>query len=83
VTQPPNKDPPVRAEVRRVERGAALLSSIEREILVLSAGQHLGIAEIAAQLGIGERRAERILARALRKFDRAMETPHRPWWHFW
>jgi DNA-binding CsgD family transcriptional regulator len=70
-------------EVRRVERAAAALSPIEREVLALSAGLHLGIAEIAARLGIGERRAERILARALRKFDRAMEEPRRRCGRFW
>jgi RNA polymerase sigma factor (sigma-70 family) len=67
----------------RVERAAAALSPLEREVLVLSAGQGLRSAEIGARLGIGERRAERLLARALRKFSRAMEEGPRPWWRWW
>jgi RNA polymerase sigma factor (sigma-70 family) len=67
-------------EHERVERAAAALSPLEREVLVLSAGQGLRNAEIAARLGIGEGRAERILARASRKFSRAMEERPRPWW---
>lgn len=66
----------------RIERAAAALSTLERQVLVLSAGRRLRNAEIAARLGISERRAERILARALRKFDRAMEN-RPPWWQFW
>ena len=71
------------AEVERVERAAAALLPLEREVLVLSAGHHLRNEEIAARLGISERRAERLLARALRKFDRALERQERPWWRFW
>jgi RNA polymerase sigma factor (sigma-70 family) len=76
-------DPPDAAEVRRVNRAAACLSPLEREVLVLSAGRGLRNAEIAARLGIGERRAEHILARALYKFDRAMEQRPRRWWRLW
>lgn len=76
-------DPILPSEQERVEQAAALLSRLEREILVLSAGLGLGNAEIAARLGIGERRATRILARALRKFSRAMEEGARPWWCSW
>lgn len=83
MTQPRNSAPPETAEVRRVERAAAVLSPLERELLVLSAGHGLRNGEIAARLGISERRAERILARALRKFDRAMHEPRRSWWRFW
>jgi DNA-directed RNA polymerase specialized sigma24 family protein len=71
------------SERDRVERAAAGLSALEREVLVLSAGLHLRNAEIAARLGIGERRAERILARALRTFSRAMEDRPRFWWQRW
>lgn len=71
------------AEVRRAERAAAALSPLERELLVLSAGQRLSNAQIAARLGVSERRAERILARALRKFDRAMERRRHRWWDRW
>jgi RNA polymerase sigma factor (sigma-70 family) len=70
------------AEAGRVERAAAALSPLEREVFVLSAGHGLRIAQIAGRLAISERRAERILARALRKFDRAMHE-RRPWWRMW
>ena len=68
------------SEQERVERAAAALSPLEREVLILSAGRGMRNAEIAASLGISERRAERLLARALRKFARAMEGSPRPWW---
>ena len=73
---------PPPAEAERVERAAAALSSLERQVLVLSAGHGFRNDEIAARLGLSERRAERILARALRKFDRAMED-RSPWWRLW
>ena len=76
-------DPPDSAEVRRVERAAAALSPLEREVLVLSAGRGMRNDEIAARLGISERRAERLLARALRKCARALERQEPPWWQFW
>jgi RNA polymerase sigma factor (sigma-70 family) len=69
-------------EQERVERAAAALSPLERDVLVLSAGQGLRNCDIAARLGISERRAERILARALRKFSQAMEESPRPWWRW-
>jgi DNA-directed RNA polymerase specialized sigma24 family protein len=59
------------------------LSALERDVLTLSAGHGLRNADIGAALGISERRAERILARALRKFHRAMEQRPRRWWHLW
>jgi RNA polymerase sigma factor (sigma-70 family) len=68
---------------RCVERAAASLSPPERDVLVLSAGQGLRNHEIARRLGISKRRAERLLARALRKFDRSMHEPPQPWWRFW
>ena len=82
MTRSPQSVPRKAAEVRRVERAAAALSSLERQVLVLSAGHGLRNDEIAARLGLGERRAERILARALRKFDRALED-RSSWWRFW
>lgn len=57
-------------EIDRIKRAAAALSPLERHVLALSAGLRLSNAEIAARLGVSERRAERILAKALRKFDR-------------
>jgi RNA polymerase sigma factor (sigma-70 family) len=75
-------DPAPLGERQRVERAAAALSPLEREVLVLSAGHGLRNGEIGARLGIGEKRAERLLARALRKFSRAMEERPRPWWRW-
>ena len=83
MTRAPKSVPPDKIEVRRVERAAAVLSALEREVLVLSAGHGLGSATIAEKLGLGERRVERILAKALRKFDRAMDERPRPWWRSW
>lgn len=74
---------PVLCEAERVQRAAAALSPLERDVLALSAGRGLRTPEIAAHLGIGERRAERILARALRKFARAMEERPRGFGRFW
>ena len=71
------------AEMERVEHASAVLSPLELEILVLSAGRQLPIADIAARLQINEARAERLLARALRKFDRALRETGKPWWRFW
>ena len=68
---------PLPTDVARVERAASALSPLEREILVLSASHGLRTFEIAARLGIGERRAQRLLARTLRKFDRALERDSR------
>jgi RNA polymerase sigma factor (sigma-70 family) len=72
-----------RAEIEQLERAAAMLSPLERDVLVLSAGLGLRNDEIAARLGLSERRTERLLARALLKFDRALRPRERPWWKFW
>jgi RNA polymerase sigma factor (sigma-70 family) len=74
---------PQPSETERAEWAAARLSWLEREVLVLSAGLGLRNHEIAARLGISERRAERLLARALRKFDRALHQRRSSWWRFW
>lgn len=67
----------------RLERAAACLSPLERRVLELSAVDGLDNAAIADRLGISRRRAERLLARAIVKFDRALDRDSRPWWRFW
>lgn len=58
----------------RVEIAAASLSALERDVFSLSANAGLTNRDIAALLGISERRVERLLARALNKFDRALQS---------
>lgn len=67
----------------RLEKAALSLRPIEREVLVLSARERLSNAEIAARLGITAQAAERLVARALCKLDRALERQERLWWRFW
>ena len=67
----------------RLEQAAANLRPIEREVLVLSARERLSNEEIAHRLGITTAAAERLLADALCKLDRALERQERPWWRFW
>ena len=66
-----------------LEKAASSLRPIEREVLVLSARERLSNGEIAARLGITAQAAERLVARALCKLDRALERQERPWWRFW
>ncbi|HEX5420177.1 MAG TPA: sigma-70 region 4 domain-containing protein [Gammaproteobacteria bacterium] len=70
-------------ERERVRRAAAALSPLERDVLTLSAGLGLSNGDIAVRLGISERRAERLLARAVSRVDRALERPSQPWWRIW
>lgn len=83
MTRGQSNAPPDRTEVERLERAAARLSPLEREVLALSAGLGLRNDEISVRLGVSERRAERLLAKALRKFDRALSPQVRSWWKFW
>lgn len=79
----PGTGKPGPTETERLERASSALSPLEREVLVLSAGHGLRTADIAARLAISERRAERLLARALCKFDQALRDPSSPWWRPW
>ena len=75
--------------LERLEQAASSLSAVEREVLVLSAREHLSNRAIAARLGIAPAAAERILARAIRKLaaaiDRQERAAHRPgpWRRLW
>lgn len=66
--------------LERLERAAAGLRPIEREVLVFSARERLSNDEIAARLGITAEAAERLLARALCRLDRGLERQRRTWW---
>ncbi len=67
----------------RIERAAKSLRPIEREVLVLSARERLSNDEIALRLGIEPRAAQRLLAKALVRLDRALARQERPWWRLW
>ena len=67
----------------RLEKAASSLRPTEREVLVLSARERLSNDKIADRLGITPRAAERLLAKALCRLDRAIERQRRPWWRFW
>ena len=67
----------------RIEKAAKCLCPDEREALFLSARERLSNAEIASRLGISPEAAERLLARALNRLDRALARQERPWWRFW
>jgi DNA-binding CsgD family transcriptional regulator len=68
---------PLAFERARLERAASRLTRLERDVLLLGAGRNLSLKAIAHRLGIRERRAERLLARAVRKFDRALDLSQR------
>jgi len=67
----------------RVEQAAKSLPPMEREVLVLSARERLSNDEIALRLGIEPQEAQRLLAKALLRLDRALARQERPWWRFW
>jgi RNA polymerase sigma factor (sigma-70 family) len=67
----------------RIERAARCLSPREREVLVLSASENLGLEAVADRLGLSLSEAQRLLADALCKLDRALDRQERPWWRFW
>ena len=67
----------------RLERAASSLSQVEREVLALSAREGLSNDDIATRLGITAEAADRLLARAICRFDQALERQDRLWWRFW
>ncbi|HEX8223765.1 MAG TPA: sigma factor-like helix-turn-helix DNA-binding protein [Allosphingosinicella sp.] len=67
----------------RLEKAARSLTAMEREALFLSARERLSNQEVAERLDITSEATERLLAKALRKLDRALERQERPWWRFW
>jgi RNA polymerase sigma factor (sigma-70 family) len=67
----------------RLERAASSLSPVEREVLALSAREGLSNDDIATRLGITAEAADRLLARAICRFDQALERQDRLWWRFW
>ena len=69
--------------LEQLERAASSLSPVEREVLVLSAREGLSNDDIAARLGITGEAADRLLARAICRFDEALERQDRLWWRFW
>ena len=74
---------PINSELDRVRSAAERLKPLERDILIMSAGRGLLVGDIASLLGISERCVEPLLARAIYKFDCALERHGRSWWHFW
>ncbi len=71
------RDPFSKRELRRVERAAAKLPHIEREVLRLSAREKLDYYQIGEQLDLSVKQVERHLANALCNLDRNMK---RRWW---
>jgi len=67
----------------RIERAARCLTARERQVLVLSASENLGLETVADRLGLSLSEAQRLLADALCKLDRALERQEGPWWRFW
>lgn len=59
--------------LEQLEAAALRLRRNEREVLELAAGGRLSNAAIASRLGLPVHVTERLLARALRKLDRALE----------
>ncbi len=57
----------------QLEAAIAGLRPLERQVLILATRKRLPNAVIARRLGITTGRAARVLARALRKLDRALE----------
>lgn len=69
--------------LERFEKAASKLRPVEREVLILSARDRLSTGEIAARLGLTAEAAERLLANAICKIDRALERQERSRWRLW
>jgi DNA-directed RNA polymerase specialized sigma24 family protein len=67
----------------RLERAAADLTPVEREVLILTAKQGRWTVDTAEALGLTPREFECHLADAIVKFAGALERQERPWWRFW
>lgn len=70
-------------DLERLERAAARLTAIQREVLRLSAAERLSYDAIADRLGISHRAVEDHLADALYGLDRRLKRRRRAWWRFW
>lgn len=64
----------------RLDRAVAGLRPMEREVLLLSAREGLSNDKVAQRLGISSAEAERLLATALCRLDRALDRQERRWW---
>jgi RNA polymerase sigma factor (sigma-70 family) len=77
------RDPRHATSHERLVQAVARLRSLEREVLLLSAGERLSNAEIGQRLKLAPDEVERLLARALLKLDRRLARRRRPWRRFW
>jgi len=76
-------DDAVDRDAERLAWAASRLRRVEREVLALGSGEGLRNDEIAARLGMTPKAVERVLARAVRRLDRLIERPPKPWWKLW
>lgn len=65
---------------RRIDRAAAKLTALERQVLVLSAREGLSTAQIGVRLDLTAEQVERLLVEALTKFDRSLERQDQRRW---
>lgn len=61
-----------------IEQAARSLGRRERTVLVLSAGEGMSTAAIALRIGLTPDQVERLLAKAIAKFDRALARANWP-----
>ena len=65
---------------RTMERALSKLKSIERDVLMLSAREGLGLGDIALRLGISVEAVQGHLADALCRLDRLLQPRTRWYW---